>query len=161
MSLLSRILKVAPDAAAVLSDGVRQELRDQGHVATGALDRGLRPEVTYKGGALSLSVVAPAHIDFVNKGTRPRFVSRKQVDALETWVGVKMGITGRKARGIAFAIARKHVQEGSPTRASYRFSKNGRRLSAVKFGTNAVIGDALKKLDLPAAILEGVKTAMK
>lgn len=115
-----------------------QELRDQGHNLTGALISSLEYKV--RATALTVTVdflsnnygeylnagVPASRIPYTPGGTR-RGGSSKYIGALIRYVERRMGLRGREAVGVAFAIARAHKREGMPTRASYRFSRNNRR----------------------------------
>jgi len=58
--------------------------------------------------------------------------SSKYIDGLKQYARLRMGAaTEKEAERIAFAIARKHKSEGMPTKASFVYSKTGKRTGAI------------------------------
>jgi hypothetical protein len=115
-----------------------QELRDQGHSLTGDLIASLEYRVRASAGGVAIDFLANQYGEQLNTGVpanripyTPRGPRRggtsKYIQALIRYVERRMGLRGKEATGVAFAIARAHAREGMPTRASYRFSANRRR----------------------------------
>jgi len=114
------------------------ELRAQGHKATGQLIASVVVRVQERLNELELTM---SHLQYgvvVNNGVSPEKVpysrgsgakTSKFIDALVAWIRFK-GIAGgidKKVRSIAFAMANAMKRDGIGTRGSYRFSSNGRR----------------------------------
>jgi hypothetical protein len=74
----------------------------------------------------SISIVANDYAKYVDQGQpRGTWVS---LEALAKWVEIKGIASGEKEiKSAAFAIRNAIYREGTPTRGSYQFSKNGRR----------------------------------
>lgn len=72
-------------------------------------------------GSASIAAVA------VELGTRPH---KPPVGPIEAWVNEKLGIQGKEARGIAFAIANKIAKRGTKAQYPFRNTWNG-QFSAV------------------------------
>ncbi len=115
-----------------------QELRDQGHSLTGELITSLEYRVRTTAGSVVVEFLSNEYGAYLNTGVsssripytpggKRRGGQSKYIQGLIRYVERRMGLRGREAVGVAFAIARAHKREGMPTRASYRFSKNGRR----------------------------------
>lgn len=115
-----------------------QELRDQGHSLTGDLITSLEYRVRETATGVTVEFIANQYGEYLNTGVSasripytPRGPRRggtsQYIQALIRYVERRMGLRGKEATGVAFAIARAHKREGMPTRASYRFSKNNRR----------------------------------
>lgn len=115
-----------------------QELRSQGHSLTGDLIASLEYRVRSFAGRMVVEFLANDYGAYLNTGVpasripytlrgRRRGGTSLYIQGLIRYVERRMGLRGREAVGVAFAIARAHKREGMPTRASYRFSRNGRR----------------------------------
>jgi len=115
---------------------IKKELREQGHVLTGTLERSIEydikdtvQKITYliylEDYGLSLDRgIASDRIPF-SPGSGAG--SSKYIEGLKRFWMLR-GLPLFQAERAAFATARKHKQEGMPTRNSYSFSSNGRRL---------------------------------
>jgi len=101
---------------------IRQELSEQGHVATSKLLNSIRHEATDK----RINGYAENYSIFVNNKSRPHFFNKKGVESLRNWLQVK-GISEEAL----WPIIKKIQQEGTPTSGSYKFSQNGRRTDFV------------------------------
>ena len=78
---------------------------------------------------------------FVERGVRAnripygRYSGRKTskyIQGLIRFFKLK-GKSEKESKRLAFMTANAHKREGMPTRASYRFSRNGRRVGAVRY----------------------------
>lgn len=119
---------------------IRNEIEQQGHVLTGKLLKSVRfdlqpNEYGYRGkiywesyGSKLETGLKPFQVPSVF--TRSRSPSEYLLGLIEFWQ--KRGLSGRSATKAAIATQRKHKREGMPTRASYRYSKNGARTGMVK-----------------------------
>lgn len=147
---------------------LKEELEQQGHKLTGNLENSLEAIVTDTGKMWTSEVMWEAYGGAVNNGVKADRIPyspgsgakhSKYIAGLIRFVELRrMAPAGSKeAVRIAFAIARKHKQEGMPTRGSYRFSQNGRRMLAVQFavgkawpgiveGIEKNAGEAIEKL---------------
>lgn len=100
-----------------------KELEDQGHVLTGALQK-MEIDTKIKLSSVVSEILMEEYFDRINDG-RPSG-TYTDVRKLTTYFQ-RRGLQGNEAPRAAFATSRKHYLEGMPTRASYRFSRNGRR----------------------------------
>ena len=101
---------------------VVSELEQQGHNATGKLSKSLRNEVD----RTSINGYAEDYSVFVNNRSRPHFFNKAGIENLKEWLRVK----GIPAEAL-WPIIKTIEKEGTPTRGSYKFSKNGRRTDFV------------------------------
>lgn len=112
------------------------ELRQQGHVLTGALVESLEAQYEETAKGFILRFLANDYGGVLNNGIEPQNVpfregsgvkTSKVVQGLIGYVEKRMGLKGKRALGVAFAILKKWKKEGMPTQNSYKFSRNGRR----------------------------------
>jgi hypothetical protein len=125
-----------------LMQEAKQELEDQGHKNTGATEKSF--EIDISGTLNSIiggKILQAEHaivLSVLNEGVRPQNIpfsglsgnggKSKYIEGLITYVQQKNGgLSIKEATGIAFAIAITQKREGSPTKGSYLYSKNGRR----------------------------------
>jgi len=115
-----------------------QELREQGHSLTGALIESLEYRVRSFAGRMVVEFLSNDYGAYLNAGVpasripytaggKRRGGKSLYIQGLIRYVERRMGLRGREAVGVAFAIARAHKREGMPTRGSYQYSRNGRR----------------------------------
>lgn len=115
---------------------IRKELRSQGHVLTGTLERSIDVVTEETGSALIFLIVMEKYGEAIDTGVASsripytRGSGKKTSDYIE---GLKVfwrlrGLSPKEAERASFATANKHKAEGMPTKTSYNFSKNGRRL---------------------------------
>lgn len=125
-----------------MADRGQFELAQQGHKATGNLIRSIEPEITQSD--LDLLVGAIFVLDYgieVDTGTPASQIPtpadagrwRRYLQELLDWTfviepNIRLNERWRWVRGTAKA----HAREGRPTKASVRFSKNGRRTGWIK-----------------------------
>lgn len=137
---------------------MQEELDNQNHNATGALSKSIKSKITVfpegAKGEVSTYLYGGA-VNFGVPATKFRFGGRKHIKALVKWIGDK-GITPAKGssamhiKKFAWAIAKKHAKEGIPTRESYKFSRNGKRLG---FMTDALtVAEEAIKNTLPVNV---------
>lgn len=140
---LEKIFKtVVENSAADLLVQSKKSLAQQGHFLTGRLADSLVLKYKIGNARIFAELLALEYGVYVNKGvpasripfTRGRGKSRgrrsKYIAGLISYWR-KRGITeAKEAKRAAFATAHKHKKEGMPTKASARFSKNGKRTGA-------------------------------
>lgn len=131
---------------------LRNEIEAQGHNFTGAMSDTMRKEVIDIGNAIEGSIWINSYYKQVNEGVTADRIpfspgsgagKSKYIEALTKYMAQRLGLSEREALSAAFAVAHKHKAEGMPTRSSYRFSSNGKRLG---FFTNT-INDAAPMID--------------
>jgi len=112
-------------------DQFRKELKDQGHTATGDTDSKMKYEVKKTTSGYEINFSTTFYGKFLETGTKPHFVP---IQDLIDWITVKGLESGeREIKNFAFAIQKKISQEGTPTKGSAKFSKNGRRKEWISF----------------------------
>lgn len=136
-----------------LRDAAKQEIRDQGHVASGKGVASVEERIlsqdadSIKGAILALDyMVGP-----VEHGVRPDRVAytpnsgrppSKYISGLIRWSRyVKPSLNDKDRMSFVFAVANTHLREGIPSRGSYSFSNNGRRRHWIENGAKAVEED--------------------
>lgn len=115
-----------------------KELLDQGHRLSGDLISSLEYKIKASTSVLAIDFLANAYGAAVNTGVPASSIpytpgrrggggTSAYIQALIRYVQRRMGLQGKEATSVAFAIARKHSREGMPTGSSYEFSNNSRR----------------------------------
>ena len=125
------------------------ELEEQGHRLSGKLEKSISYEILQEPNAFVIAFDYLKYGIYVNNGVSPQNIpfsgrtgrggTSKYIQALIDYAQAR-GMN--KPVSAAFAIAYKHKREGMPTKASRRFSANGRRTGF----QNQVIEDVQKEL---------------
>jgi len=121
-----------------LIEAAREELRAQGHVATGQSLRNITKEVYVNlGGVSGAKIYVPDHLIILDRGVRASRVPyggrtggggmSRYIAALIQWLATVRGGSIQERKKIAFSIAAAAKKEGHPTSGSYKYSTNGRR----------------------------------
>jgi hypothetical protein len=151
------------DLGEFLTVELANELSMQGHKATGSLIRSIDFNVTAFANALALEIEYLEYGRYVETGVSASRIpfgrktgakTSKYIQALIEWIKVKRIASGMRAVGLAFGIAKKHKQEGMPTRGSYQFSSNGRRIGFQSY----VINQNISRID--SIIQDGLEAAV-
>lgn len=149
----------------------KKELTEQGHTLTGKLERSLRTDISISLQGFTGRVMVEDYGVIVDSGVSYRKVpykrgsgatTSKYIDALVRFFQLR-GLDPKRARGAAFATAyvQKYRREGIPTRASYRFSSNGRRTNWIRRTTmKSNINQSLKILKLALFVQNSVQAAV-
>lgn len=112
------------------------ELSAQGHNMTGNLIASLESKIKTTAEGLVIEMFSAEYGEVLNTGIPAERVPYRQgsgakssafIAGLTRFAERRMGLRGKDATRVAFAIARKMKREGMPTRNSYAFSRNGRR----------------------------------
>lgn len=113
-----------------------KELEVQGHRNTGSLSQSFTVDIRLVGKTVVGEVKGNFYLDYVNRRTHHQRITGGQITGLTKYFTDK-GLSGKELQSAVWGTARKQVEEGSPTRASYRFSSNGLRTGAIErtFGT--------------------------
>lgn len=123
------------DAFRKIGELVNKNLVDQhvlqGHRMTGAFEDSL--EVITDSN--SVSGIGNRYGIYLNVGVKPSEIkhpfARARIDGLTRFVEYRMGLSGKEAQSVAYAIATTHKREGMPTSGSYQYSNNGKRTDMV------------------------------
>lgn len=126
----------------ILRKELQKELREQGHHNTGALEQSFTSNVAIEGDKVILSGYALNYGGILNDGTRPEKASMKQFHFVKEFF-LSKGYNEKKAGAYAAMTINKWMKEGMSTKASRRFSKNGRRSRFI----DQVAEDVDKRLD--------------
>lgn len=115
---------------------IRDQIAAQGHRLTGRLSASVEYQVKMVPDGLVIQFLLNEYGVPLNTGViasripfgRPTGAKvSKYIQGLIRFAKLRFRVTEKEAKGIAFAIAHKHIKEGMPTRGSYRFSKTGKR----------------------------------
>ncbi len=118
----------------VIRQQVERELTAQGHKLTGAVYTDIENRVLNLAADTILQGWYPFYAQYLHKGVPAERIPYNPGSGAKKSLYIEALIRYAKARNMsdprraAFAIARKHKQEGMPTKASYRFSQTGQRL---------------------------------
>lgn len=77
----------------------------------------------------------------VELGTKPHWIGKEGINSLEDWVKAKLGIKGKEARSVAFAIRNKIAVKG--TKGAHMFE---RALADNEIQITAILSDALPRI---------------
>lgn len=132
---------IAKKIGELLVDEIRDEILKQGHNMTGALSKSVEYEVrdvpegvviqfllNSYGVPVNTGIPAPR----IPYGTNTGAKVSKYIQGLIRFAKIRFRVTEKEAKGIAFAIARKHIKEGMPTVGSYKFSSTGKRTEYIQ-----------------------------
>lgn len=147
--------ELAEAIAPIIVRVLREEYEAQGHNLTGSLSQSIstEAEATATGAVLRvlmldygvyLSTGVPASRIPYSPGSGVK--SSAYIAGLTKFAQQRFGVGQKEATGIAFAIARKHKAEGMPTKASFAFSKNGRRTGAIDAAFQTALPEIQTKL---------------
>jgi len=112
------------------------EWKAQGHYMTGKAVETIEFKAKEVRGAFEISLYALPYATYLERGILPQHIpfggktgktKSMYIEGLRQYVEKRMGITGKKALSIAFAIAHTHKREGMPSKKSMRFSSTGKR----------------------------------
>lgn len=129
--------------AEVVLIAVKNELVAQGHKMTGDLYNSIQYAVKAEASKVVIDYSFLEYGMVLNYGVSPDKIPYSQgsgakksqfIEGLKRFVEKRIGKTGKEAEGIAFAIAKKMKAEGMPTKNSYKYSSNGRRLNWIDEG---------------------------
>lgn len=145
MSLTDNIKALFQKKGRALSEEIKSELKEQGHLHTGKLFNSIKANATTEGKEVALNVDMQDYFEFVNRGVKANRIPyggrrtgkkrSKYIEALINYFKQK-GKSIQEAKAAAFATARKHKQEGMPTKGSYAYSSNSRRLKFIEESTD-------------------------
>lgn len=122
-------------------DAVATEWKLQGHNLTGAAIKNMETVIRFQTKELIIDGFVPDYMAINNSGVTAARIpytpnsgarTSKYISGLIEYVKKRMGKSDKEAKGIAFAIASKHKQEGMPTKASARFSQTGKRTGFIE-----------------------------
>ena len=139
--------QLAAKIGTLVVDAVKKQFILQGHKLTGTLIDSIDDQAKISVTGARILIFAEDYGKFVNNGVAAANIpfgggrggTSKYIQGLKRFARLRFGVSDKEALNIAFAIANKHKKEGMPTRASARFSKNGKRTGA--------IDDALQDVD--------------
>lgn len=127
---------------------LRDELKQQGHHLTGALEESLKSAVTKTGDKNILEITSLGYMNPVDEGVPASRIpynpdvkssakTSKYIEGLKRYAKLRFGLSDDKeALSAAFAIAKKHAKEGMPTSGSFAFSNNSRRTLSISESYN-------------------------
>ena len=115
-----------------LTSELKKGFQDKGHHMNGVFEKSIRNEAVITSNSITINGYYNDYGNYLNKGVSPNKIpyspdkrtgagTSKYITGLLNYVKYRMGITGKKGLGIAFAIARVQKKKGM----SLRFSKRG------------------------------------
>lgn len=154
---------------------VRKELSDQGHTLTGSLSRSVATDIQAGEEQITGRISMNEYFAYLERRLPANRVPyrrgsgakrSKVVEALERYWKLR-GLAPKEAQAATFATLNKWKQEGRPTRASFRFSKNGRRTGFLEatidqINANAqdiLLGEATNEIE--KALAKAIRIAIR
>lgn len=132
------------------ADAVRAELEGQGHRLTGSLIENLRVEVKVRREAILGLVWLNEYFPYLDRPLSPDRVpyqrgsgrkTSKVVTALQSF-WEKRGLSRKEATRATFATLNKWKAEGRPTKASFKYARDGRRSGFLEYSIQQIREDA-------------------
>lgn len=123
-----------------------EELRNQGHYLTGAVERSIHGEISKINGGTALSGTALYYAKIIHAGASADRIpfqpgsgakTSKYIDALIGYFKLR-GLAEKEAKSAAFATAKIHKKEGMPTSNSHTYSSSGERLDFINIVKKAI-----------------------
>ena len=146
--------RISKEVAAIAVQTMRDNIEKQGHNATGRLSQDIKTTTKFTSDGISIDVLMYLYGAYVNKGVsreRFRFGGEAHIDVLIEWAKAKgITVTDGDYKSFAFAVIGAHRKQGIPTKGSYSFSSNGKRLGFVDDAaadTRAAVFDFLNVTD--------------
>ncbi len=133
---------------------LQQELRDQGHYLTGALENSMKHFQSENGNKVDSEVIALDYLQRLDEGVPGYQIDESDIAGLTRYAQLRFGKTGKAAVKAAIAIARKHRQEGMPT-------KTGERLDAIEISYDTKENDQLVEDGLKQEIEDYIDKTFK
>ena len=130
----------------LMQEGLKKELRAQGHFNSGSLESSFVSNITVTAESVVLTGSAFDYAGILSDGTRPEKASMKQFHFVKQFF-LSKGVDDKKAGAFAAMTIRKWMKEGMSTKASVRFSKNGKRLNFINI-VNKSVGPKVDKVVL-------------
>ena len=133
---------------------IRKQYALQGHILTGRLANSMRYEITQEDVRLIGKIFMEEYGLDLNNGVRAKAIPFGNNQAARDYRAGLMrfwmlrGLSFAGAKRAAYFTHKKHREEGMPTKASSRFSKNGKRVGALDDAIKAkqeATFDALEK----------------
>lgn len=126
---------------------LQTELKDQGHDASGDLLLSIENQLITNPDGFEIVVTFNDYGKYVNEGRR-QGGKKVPIASLMEWIERKGIAQGQKeVKNAAFAIQRKIEQEGIPTKNSFKFTNNGRRVGFVDFVINNELINIFKDVE--------------
>ena len=154
--------------AEVVLLAVRNELQGQGHNMSSSLSKSIEYEIKAEAQKVAIEYSLYDYGMILNYGVKPERIpytqgsgakTSKFIEGLKRWVEYRTGKSGKEAQSVAFAIARTMKKEGMPTKGSYKYSKNGRRLNWIGEGIQEATPEVTKLInEVFSEVIESVVT---
>jgi hypothetical protein len=139
--MLEGLQKMSEDISLLAITVVANEWRAQGHELSGSAVKQMETVIREEIATIVIEGYIPDYMAINNSGVPANRIpyypgsgrkTSKYIDGLIDYVKRRMGKSDKEAKGIAFAIASKHKQEGMPTKGSVRFSTTGKRTGFIE-----------------------------
>ena len=124
---LDILTKNMATAAPMIDRWVKEELRDQGHYASGSAEDSIEWDVKQDDGILYLTFYGEDYLLDLDEHIPPSEIDY-QPEELIDWVLIVMpDLSLEQADTVAYRIYMAHLIEGMPTSGAYAYTENGRR----------------------------------
>lgn len=114
-------------AGALITSAAAAELKEQGHFLTGSLERSIKAATTKINGGWQLQVTSSDYQKYLHWGVMPEKASMRQYPFVVDYFK-KRGLEEKDAKRAAAATIKTWIKEGMPTKNSFTFAANGKRL---------------------------------
>lgn len=122
---MTTVTQLLQGSQKLINAEIIRQIREQGHSLTGKLEHSVSGVISGD----TLYGEAKAYIRKLEYGVAPEDIkmNSEAFDEMTRYVELRMGYRGVKAQKVAYLILKKQMEEGNPTRGSYKFSKTGER----------------------------------
>ena len=133
------LLSITKELMLDLQANIRAELEAQGHKLSGKLIESVTFTIEQQGTSYVANMYMEGYGLILETGVPANRIpfGRKTGAKISKYIQALIGYFqkrgfGGESKSMAFRTARAQKREGMPTRASYRFSRNGRRTGAIR-----------------------------
>ncbi len=134
--------------AGEVMDLIRDEWDKQGHDLTGTFKESMRYEVREEANSTVIRFfdgTKRGYGIYLNVGVKASEIkypyARARIRGLTNYAELRMGLEGKEAVSVAYAIATKHAKEGMPLPSSVKYSQTGKRTEFVQ-----ALDDQIRKI---------------
>jgi len=147
--------KTVLEVMEVYKGAIVKEWEEQGHRLTGKSVQEIEIKVDEKGRIIQGRLLVAEYWDYQERGVKPEHIpftlgsgrkKSKYIAGLIRYFRLR-GLSGKEAKGAAFATAIVQKREGMQTRASRRFSSSGRRKGFISEGVDSKEREIVLKVE--------------
>ena len=124
---------------------IRDEWVKQGHDLTGTFEKSIQSRRTDADDSITIDILDTTQRGYgkiLDDGVRAEQIKHPyapaRIKGLTRYAELRLGLSGKQAVSVAYAIATKHKQEGMPLPSSVKYSTTGKRTQFVADATREI-----------------------